>query len=105
MVKYIRKYLAIDKKIRHNYYVTSKEDAFLKRFSMAACFFTAIMNILFSTIIIICNVKISHRMDRFTERINRITDEVYCDSIDWEIQPAPASTPDLPFHQDDYQCE
>ncbi len=96
MIKYIRKYLAIDKKIRHNYYVTSKEDAFLKRFSMAACFFTAIMNILFSTIIIICNVKISHRMDRLTERIDRITDEVYRDSIAEETQPAPASTPDLP---------
>lgn len=35
-------------------------------------------------------------MDRFTERINRITDEVYRDSIAEETQPAPASTPDLP---------
>lgn len=96
MIKYIRKYLAIDKKIRHNQYVTPMEDAFLKRFSMAACFFTAIMNILFSTIIIVYNVKINNRMDRLTERIDRITDEVYCDSIVEETQPAPTSTYDLP---------
>lgn len=105
MIKYIRKYLAIDKKIRHNQYVTPMEDAFLKKFSMASCFFTAIMNILFPTIIIVYNVKINNRMDRLTERIDRITDEVYCDSIDGEIQPAPVSTPDLPFRQDDYHCE
>ncbi len=105
MVKIIRKYLAIDKKIRHNQYVTPMEDAFLKRFSMAACVFTAILNILFSTIIIVYNVKINNRMDRLTERIDSITEEVYCDSIDGEIQSAPVSTPDIPFHQDDYQCE
>ncbi len=96
MIKYIRKYLAIDKKIRHNQYVSPKEDAFLKRFSMAACVFTAILNILFSTIIIVYNVKINNRMDGLTERIDRITDEVYCDSIVEETQPAPTSTSDLP---------
>lgn len=105
MIKAIRKYLVIDKKIRHNQYVTPKEDTFLKKFSMAACFFTAIMNILFSTIIIASNVKINHRMGRLTERIDRITDVVYCDSIDEGTQLAPVSTPDLPFHQDDYPCE
>ena len=95
MVKIIRKYLAIDKKIRHNQYVTPMEDAFLKRFSMAACVFTAILNILFSTIIIVYNVKINNRMDRLTERIDSITEEVYCDSIDGEIQSAAVSTPDI----------
>lgn len=105
MIKAIRKYLVIDKKIRHNQYATPKDDAFLKKFSLDACFFTAILNILFSTIIIVYNVKINNRMDRLTERIDRITAEVYCDSIDGEIQLAPVSTPDLPFHQDDYPCE
>lgn len=84
MIKAIRKYLVIDKKIRHNQYVSPKDDAFLKKFSMAACVFTAILNILFSTIIIVYNVKINNRMDRLTERIDRITDVVYCDSIDEE---------------------
>lgn len=105
MIKYIRKYLAIDNKIRHNQYITPMEDAFLKRFSMGVCISSAIMNILFSTIIIVYNVKINNRMERLTERMDRINDEVYSDSIDEEIQPAPVPTLDLPFRQDDYHCE
>lgn len=105
MIKAIRKYLVIDKKIRHNQYVSPKDDAFLRRFSMAVCLLTVTMNILCSAIIIASNVKINHRMVRLTERIDRITDVVYCDSIDEGTQLAPVSTPDLPFHQDDYPCE
>lgn len=105
MIKAIRKYLAIDKKIRHNQYVASKEDVFLKRFSLMVCIFTAIPSILFLTIIIVWNVKINNRMDRLSGRIDRITEEIYRDSIDGETQPVPSLTPDLPFHQDGYPCE
>lgn len=76
-----------------------------KRHSLTMISLISIATILCSAAVIVHNIRANKRIDKLTERVERVTEVVYRDSIDLAQPSAPISTLALPAHQAVHPCE